>query len=238
MTDGIVLVHGGMFTSAYWSRLIPLLQLQTITVDLPGRGDRPADLATVRLNDCVTAVLDGANHASFGKFALVGHSVGGVTITETAYQHPDRVSHLIYVAAFIPGPESTVARVHPLMGADVPDGVMEPPGEEITRSLFGNDLTEEQWVELSGGIVRDASGIFNATLGGYPTGIPISYISMEQDVAVPPWFADRMAVNLGPGVARHTINAGHSVMFSQPEALAAIINDTVAASSERTIEAI
>jgi pimeloyl-ACP methyl ester carboxylesterase len=114
-----------------------------------------------------------------------------------------------------------------MIGADVPDGVMEPPGEEITRALFGNDLSDEDWAEFSSGIVPEAAGIFNATLGGYPTGIPITYVRMERGIPVPPPFADQMAANLGDDVALRTIDAGHSVMISQPAALAAIINAAV-----------
>jgi hypothetical protein len=36
-----------------------------------------------------------------------------------------------------------------------------------------------------------------------------------------------MAANLGPGVERRTIDAGHTVMVSQPKALAEIVNDVV-----------
>ena len=37
-----------------------------------------------------------------------------------------------------------------------------------------------------------------------------------------------MAGNLGPGVTRRTIDAGHMVMLSQPGALAALINEALA----------
>ena len=65
----------------------------------------------------------------------------------------------------------------------------------------------------------------NATLSGYPSGMPITYVNMTQDVPVPPALADQMAANLGPNVERRTIDAGHSVMVSQPDALAAMVND-------------
>src|SRR3954452_21429467 len=224
VTDGIVLVHGGMHTAACWSPLLPLLRLPTTAVDLPGRRDRPGDLATIGLDDCVATVLDDADRAGFQRFALVGHSLGGVTITETGYRHPDRVSHLVYVGALVPGPGLTAARV--MMGADM-EGEMNPMDDELERSLFGNDLTDAQWAEHARGIVPDAPGIMNATLSGYPTGIPITYVGMAQDVPVPPAVADEMVANLGAGVVRRTIDAGHSVMVSQPEALAAIINDVV-----------
>ena len=35
-------------------------------------------------------------------------------------------------------------------------------------------------------MVPDAVGIMNATLSGYPSGMPITYVNMTQDVPVPP----------------------------------------------------
>jgi pimeloyl-ACP methyl ester carboxylesterase len=100
--------------------------------------------------------------------------------------------------------------------------------ESLSRALFGNDLDDEQWGEHVAGIVPDATGIFNARLTGYPTGIPITYVGMSDDQPVPPALADQMVANLGPGVDRRTIDAGHSVMVSQPAALAAIVNEVAA----------
>jgi len=223
-TTGTVLVHGGMHTSLCWADVMPRLDAPTVAVDLPGRGSRPADLATVSLDDCVAAVLDAADAAGFDRFALVGHSLGGVTITETAYRHPQRVTHVVYVGALVPPPGSSASIV--MTGADLETmGLMS---EEAARALFGNDLTDEQWSAHFLGLVPDAVGIMNARLSGYPSGVPITYINMSRDVPVPPALAEQMIVNLGPGVARHTIDAGHTVMVSQPGRLAEILNRTLA----------
>jgi pimeloyl-ACP methyl ester carboxylesterase len=227
-TDGIVLVHGGLHSSACWSAVPPLLELRTQAVDLPGRGSRPADLGAVTLGDCVGAVLDEADRAGFDRFALVGHSLGGVTITETGYLHPARVTHLIYVGALVPPPGSNAARVMTGRDLDSPDGILKPMEESAARALFGNDLTDEQWAIAAAGLVPDAASLMNARLSGYPAGIPITYVNMTDDVPVPPPLAEQMASNLGPGVDRRTIDAGHTVMVSRPADLAAIINEVVA----------
>ena len=64
-------------------------------------------------------------------------------------------------------------------------------------------------------------------MSGYPSGMPIAYVNMTDDVPVPPELAARMAGNLGAGVVRHTIDAGHTVMVSQPQALADFLNGFV-----------
>lgn len=111
MVDGVVLVHGGTCAADIWDDVLPMLAFPAVAVDLPGRGSNPADLATVSLDDCVTAVLDAADAAGFRQFALVGHSLGGVTITETGYRHPERVRSVIYLGALVPTTEVSAARL-------------------------------------------------------------------------------------------------------------------------------
>jgi len=221
--DGVILVHGGMHTSACWAQVIPLLNLRAQAVDLPGRGSRPAPLPQVALGDCVAAVIEDANSAGFEQFVLVGHSLGGVTITETGYLHPARISNLLYVGALVPPLGSSASVV--MTGGDLE--TMDAMPEDAARTLFGNDLTQEQWVSHFAQMVPDAVGIMNARLSGYPSTVPITYVNMTQDVPVPPALAEQMAANLGPGVERRTIDAGHTVMVSQPHALAQIINELI-----------
>jgi pimeloyl-ACP methyl ester carboxylesterase len=226
MADGIVLVHGGMHSSHCWQDLLPLLKQPVVAVDLPGRGPRAdADRSKVGLADCVAAVIEDADKAGFDRFTLVGHSLGGVTITETGFQHPDRVAALVYVGALVPPPGSNASRV--MTGDDLP-GPMEPMDDAIAKSMFGNDMTDEQWTEHAKGIVPDAVGIMNGVLSGYPSGMPIVYVNMSQDIPVPPALADQMAANLGPTVERRTIDAGHSVMVTKPHELAEIVNEVAA----------
>ncbi|MDA8046476.1 MAG: alpha/beta hydrolase [Actinomycetota bacterium] len=236
MTDGMVLVHGGLHTGACWKLIVPLIDVPVRAVDLPGRGSRPAPLDTVTLGDCVDAVLEEAERAGFARFALVAHSLGGVTATETAYRHPDRVTHLVLVGALVPPPGSNASIV--MFGE--PLDAMTDMTEERARALFGNDMTDDQWAEHYGGLVPEAVALMNAALSGYPRGIPTLYVDMSADVPVPPELAARMAANLGPHVERRTIDAGHTVMVTQPEQLADLVNEFVsrqpAGSSSTTVD--
>src|SRR5205823_5329622 len=188
-----------------------------------GRGRRPAEVSKVTLDDCVAAVLEDADAAGFERACFVGHSMGGITLTELGFRHPGRVSHLVYVGAVVPGPGESNASI--MVGA--PLDAMPVLPEEQARALFGNDLTDEQWVEHYATLVPEAPGLFNTEVSGYPSGMPIAYVNMSDDAPVPPELAERMAANLGAGVVRHTIDAGHTVMVSQPRALAELINGFV-----------
>jgi pimeloyl-ACP methyl ester carboxylesterase len=66
------------------------------------------------------AVIDSADQAGFEQFALVGHSLGGVTITETAWRHPERVAQLVYVGALAPAPGASASIAW--WGVDMPAG--------------------------------------------------------------------------------------------------------------------
>ena len=214
-----------MHTAACWALVEPLLDLPARAVDLPGRGSRPAVLSEVSLDDCVAAVLEEADAAGFATFALVAHSLGGVTISETAYRHGERITQLVYVGAIVPPAGSSAATV--MIGQDVSRDDPFVVSEEFAKPAFGNDLTEEQWVAHAASLVPDAPGIMNGVITGLPSGIPVTYVNMSDDVPVPPALAEQMAANLGRDVVRVTLHAGHTVMVSQPEALADVINAAV-----------
>lgn len=226
--DGVVLVHGGLHSAACWNPVRAHLRARVVAVDLPGRGSRQADLATVTVTDCVQTVIDSADEAGFERFVLVGHSIGGVTITETAWRHPLRVAHLVYLGALVPAPGTSASIV--MTGADLPSAEPIVVDEALAKALFANDLTDQQWTEYWQGSVPEAAGIMNARLSGYPQGIPITYISMTDDVPVPPALAEQMIANLGARVHHRVLSGGHLVMASKPRELAAVINELTAGS--------
>jgi pimeloyl-ACP methyl ester carboxylesterase len=154
---------------------------------------------------------------------LVGHSLGEVTITETAWHARARVAHLVYVGSLVPPPATSASIV--MTGVDLPPAVPVLLDETLAKTLFGNDLTDQQWDGYWQESVPEAAGIMNARLSGYPVGVPITYISMSDDVAVPPALAEQMIGNLGADVGRRVLVAGHSVMASKPRELAAMINE-------------
>lgn len=227
VVDGVVLVHGGTCAADIWDEVLPLLSFPAVAVDLPGRGANPADLASVTLDDCVATVVAAADAAGWATIALVGHSLGGVTITETAMRHPDRVRSVVYLAALVPTPERTAAHLM-LGGEDAPDGVMTRIPEERSKLLFGNDLDEAQWASVAARLVDDAQGIMNGRVSGVPRHVPhLAYVGCTDDVPVPPALVDLMIGVLGDDVERRTIDAGHMVMNSQPDTLAAVLAELV-----------
>lgn len=106
----VVLVHGAFADASSWNKVIPLLErwgVHAVAVDAP----------LTSLGDDVAATRR-AIDAAPGRVVLVGHSWGGTVITEAGSD--DKVSALVYVAAFAPDVGQNTA--------DQGKGFPAPPG--------------------------------------------------------------------------------------------------------------
>ena len=223
--DGIVLVHGSNLSAACWDPVVEHLDTPAVAVDLPGRGSRPTDILAVTLDACVEAVIDAADQARLDRFALVGHSLGGVVITEAAWRYAARVARLIYVGALVPAPRESAADI--LFGGDLPEAAPRMTTEDRAKMFFANDMTHDQWGEVWQQFVPESPRLWNARLSGYPDDVPMTYVSMANDIGVPPELAQRMIANLGAQVDHRVLSAGHIVMMTKPHELAREINAAV-----------
>src|ERR1700761_6536862 len=99
----ILLVHGAFGRAANWDRVAPGLRASghdVEAIDLPGQGDDPTPLAEASLDRYAERVCEAL--ASGPPAVLVGHSMGGVAVTQAAARSPAHVETLVYVAAFAP----------------------------------------------------------------------------------------------------------------------------------------
>jgi pimeloyl-ACP methyl ester carboxylesterase len=110
---------------------------EAIAIDLPGHGQRRDERSTLAdRRDAITAVLQPGD-------VLVGHSGGGYDITLAADAAPDKVAHLVYLAAGLPIEGKTVldatggapAQGHDTQGGDTA-GVSQLMDDETGMSGF------------------------------------------------------------------------------------------------------
>src|SRR5512135_2022364 len=93
----IILVHGAWHGAWCWYKILPLLEKaghKAIAVDLPGFGRDRTPLCEVSLQSYVDRVCAAIDEQR-GRVILVAHSRGGIVISQTAEQRPERVESLV-----------------------------------------------------------------------------------------------------------------------------------------------
>ncbi len=218
--NNIVLVHGAFVDGSSWSRVIPILQAKgynvtAVQIPLTSFADDVAatQRAIARLN---------------GPAILVGHSWGGVVITEAGMD--PKVVGLVYVAAFAPDQGEAVGELGKKYPP--PPALAAPQVDDkgfITLSVdafkkFGSDLPESQARLAAATQGPIAAASFGAQVSGVAWKTkPSWYIVSTLDQAIVPdeerFFAKRM------NATTTELKASHVSMLSQPKSVAAVIMD-------------
>ena len=215
----VVLVHGGFVDGSGWDKVYSNLKRDGYHVSI-------VQNPTTSLADDVAAtkrVLDQQD----GPAILVGHSYGGVVITE-AGNHA-KVAGLVYVAAFAPDKGESVSSLikNPPPGAPVPpilppqDGFLLLDKSKFTAS-FAADLDPElaafradsqvPWgIAALEGAVREPAWRNKRSW----------YIVATDDKMIPPPAQHAMSQRAGSTVTE--VKGSHAVYESKPAAVAAVI---------------
>lgn len=138
----VLLVHGLGGSTFSWRYTAPALEKEgfpVIAVDLPGFGlsERRAGLehSSVERAKSLWVLLDELEPGI--KWHLVGHSMGGATVTAMALQEPDRVYSLTLAAG-------ALAEFEPSVFTSL---LRYPPVSRWVRVLMPRFLFKESWVE-------------------------------------------------------------------------------------------
>jgi pimeloyl-ACP methyl ester carboxylesterase len=103
MSATFVLVHGGFHGGWCWEQVVPLLESAghfALAPDMPGMGADPTPHGEITLAS-TAGHLARIVSAQSGPIVLVGHSMGGMFISEAAELVSARITGLIYVAAVL-----------------------------------------------------------------------------------------------------------------------------------------
>ena len=217
--NNIVLVHGAFVDGSGWRGVYDILKndgfsvgvVQNPTISLAG------DVATTKL------VID----SQPSRVVLVGHSYGGVVITEAGTD--PKVAGLVYITAFAP---DTGESVNSLI-ANAPPGTPVPPLLPLRDGyLF---LDKVKFPNSFAGDVDPKTAVFMAdsqvpwgvnALGGAVTepawkSKPSWYLQVRDDKMIPYPAQQFMAERAGATVVE--VPGSHAILVSNPKAVAALI---------------
>jgi len=215
----IVLVHGGFVDGSGWRGVYDLLTAEGFNVSIVQNQtlSLESDVETTR------QVLDQQD----GPAILVGHSYGGVVITEAGGH--ERVAGLAYIAAFAPDTGESVNALiaDPPPGAPVPpilppvDGFLFLDREKFAAS-FAADLPAEEAAFMADSQVPWGVEALNGAITEPAwRNKPSWYLVATDDQMIPPPAQRAMSERAGSTVVEEA--GSHSIYVSQPHATAELI---------------
>ena len=227
----ILFVHGALvFDGAWWwHRMVePLtaLGLETLAVELPSCVDSPGDAGEAPGDmyadaDAVIAAIDEEDEP----VVLVGHSYGGMVITDAAAGRAN-VEHLVYMTSVMPELGETMTSFSrsrepgPWMDPCPEDGTMGLKTEFLPKA-FMQDCDEAAVAEALERVTRQPLVAFGQT----PRAVAwreksSTYVVCAEDRATPPE-AQREFARRADSVVE--LPTGHHPMLSRPEMLARVL---------------
>ncbi|KAF1073488.1 alpha/beta fold hydrolase [Halodesulfovibrio sp. MK-HDV] len=273
-----VLIHGAWHDHHAWDFVVPFLEdagYLATALDLPGAGAtakypssylrRPFDLEAFtaehspnanvtqeeRTDAVITAVRE-LNARSSSKAVLVGHSLGGLTVSHVAEAISDELSAVVYCSALMlpsnmlhtqmNAHETMSGRLTPNLeiGDPVKTGVMrfnpksdDPNYRALVKAAFYADVTEERFQLALSYLIPDEpaqvttipSPITKKNFGR----ISRYYIQCTQDNAIPLAAQQEMVslvdADMNNATTVHSLESSHSPFFSHPEEFAQILKE-------------
>ena len=215
----VVLVHGGFVDGSGWEDVYRILKKDGYQVSI-------VQNPTTSLADDVAATKR-VVAAQKAPVVLVGHSYGGVVITE-AGNHPS-VAALVYIAAFAPDKGESVAALikDPPPGAPVPpilppqDGYLLLDTSKFAASFAADLPTEKAEFMANSQLPWGVQALTGEISEPAWKAKPSWYLVATDDRMIPPAAQRAMSKRAGATV---TESAGsHAIYVSQPEAVASII---------------
>jgi len=225
-----ILVHGAGHGGWCWEKVQPILESHGHKVcapDLPGLGKDPTPPANVTLADNVEKIsrlLDKMEEP----VVLVGHALGGVTISQTAEARRRRIKALVYVCGLMP-PSGKASREMTAGDPEIlfrrsrevsPDGLTYTFARAQLPALFYQDCSPEDRYRAMERLRPQPISISTTPLT----------LTEERYGSVPRWYIECTldnAIRIGRQRAMVktlpckviTMECGHSPFYSNPEEL-------------------
>lgn len=230
-----VLTHGAWHGAWCWYKIVALLEARghrVLTPDLPGLGVDRTPVSAVSLQSYADRLCE--TLASCSEPAqFIGHSMGGVAITQAAEAMPEKIKTLVYLTAFLlPAGSSLLDEASTDKEAKVlanlefaPDHSSATLKAEAVRDLFYADCSPADIALARALLVPQAAAPLATpvqTTAQRWGSLPRIYIECTEDRAIS-LAAQRAMVARLPCQRVISLATGHSPFLSAPEALADIL---------------
>jgi pimeloyl-ACP methyl ester carboxylesterase len=233
MADTYVLVHGAWHTGELMEPVARHIREKGHVVHCPTlAGNRPDDdRSAIGLADAARSLVDFLEQRNLTDVRLMGHSYGGMVISQAADAVPQRIRRLVYVNAFVPLNGQCLNDMVPPHYKALFDGVAAANGNAVMlpypiwREAFINDadaaLAESSYARLNPHPYRTFTEPVSLRTELAALEIGKSYVNFLQDTALPhslPWHP-RLSERLG--LFRLVEAPGsHETCFTNPALLA------------------
>jgi pimeloyl-ACP methyl ester carboxylesterase len=228
----VVLVHGAFVDGSGWSGVHRILRASGYPVVV-------LQNPTTSLADDVAATKRAIEAAS-GDVVLVGHSYGGVVITEAGSE--PKVKALVFVAAFAPDAGESVSSIiaagppgaPPLPIVSSPDGMLMLDRAEFP-AVFAADVAPE-----TARFMADAQqpwaarALEDRVIAPAWKTKPSWFLVAQDDRVIPPTGQRGMAQRAG--AALYEVPGSHAVYVSDPRAVASLIEAAAASIAANTAD--
>jgi len=221
----VVLVHGGFVDGSGWEGVYKILRKGGYTVAI-------VQNPTISLADDVAATKR-IIAAQNGPVILVGHSYGGVVITEAG--NDPSVAGLVYITAFAPDKGESVSSLikDPPPGAPVPpilppqDGYLFLDKEKFAASFAADVETEKATFMADSQVPWGVEALSGTITEPAWKTKPSWYLVATDDKMIPPPAQRFMSQRAGSTVVEAA--GSHAIYVSQPNVVAAIIEQAAGA---------
>jgi pimeloyl-ACP methyl ester carboxylesterase len=236
----IVLGHGSGHTSEVWGTLQEHLAHGSLAVDLPGRVDRRAEIADVRLDDAAASLAADVDAATEGPLVLVGHSAGGIVLPALAARLGERVARLVFVAGLSAKEgETVIATVRP-DAAELLAGRLTEMRTEFAGCMLHPDpsCSGVRAIDAKTAAPLDSLNYMEQAVSwaGVPASLPRTFVRCLRDRIQPRELQAALIENCG-ATEVVDLESGHTPAVAVPAELAAVIDGLVERSPAATAPA-
>jgi len=231
----IVLVHGAFMGGWAWDAVAAQLRQageRVTAVDLPCHAPGATSVEGATLDAYVDQVAQAVDSEPLPA-VLVGHSMGGMVISQYAERFPEKVQRLIYLAAYLPSDgqklvdlafSDTGSQIIKVADIDQEDGRVSL-AKDVLQPVLCGDCTGDEAAALRDRY-HDEPLLPMATpvqLSAERFGaVPKAYVFTEGDLTITPELQHKMA-DAVPLVGTVTLDTAHTPQLSAPGKLSAAL---------------